>query len=146
MATIKKYGKLWRVQMPQARHPAEIQGNRADAEAWARQIETEIDRGVYVSRTQAERTTVAALLDRYEQAVTPTKRCARAERYCLSVLRAEFGSMLVAQLRSQHVATYRDKRLAQGLAGGTVVKGLNTLAHVIETARREWGISLRKTR
>ena len=144
MATIKKYGKLWRVQIRRRGLPPKYKAfdNRPDADAWARQVEAEIDRGAYVSRVEAERTPVSELIDRYEREITPTKRCARAEGYCLKILRAEFGGMYVAQLRPQDVAAFRDKRIGQGLAGGTVIKDLNTLAHIIETARREWGINI----
>ena len=34
--------------------------------AWARQIESEIDRGTFVSRQEAERTTLGELFDRYQ--------------------------------------------------------------------------------
>lgn len=144
MATIKKYGKLWRVQIRRRGLPPKYKAfdNRADADAWARQVEAEIDRGAYVSRVEAERTPISELIDRYEREITPTKRCARAEGYCLRVLKAEFGGMYVAQLRPQDVAAFRDKRLKRGLAGGTIIKDLNTLAHIIQTARREWGINL----
>jgi hypothetical protein len=44
---------------------------RADAERWAREIETEMDRGIYVSRGEAENTTLGEALDRYIQEHIP---------------------------------------------------------------------------
>ncbi|MHB1530432.1 MAG: hypothetical protein ACYCXT_13630 [Acidiferrobacteraceae bacterium] len=41
---------------------------KAEAEAWARQLEGEMDRGVFVSRVEAEGTTLVELLDRYQRA------------------------------------------------------------------------------
>ena len=43
---------------------------RNDAQALARQIASEIDRGTYVDRAEAEATTVGDLIDRYSAEVT----------------------------------------------------------------------------
>lgn len=51
------------------------------------------------------------------------------------------GEIKVAALSSKHIAAYRDQRLKQ-VSSGTVIKELNHLSHIIETARREWGIQL----
>jgi hypothetical protein len=54
---------------------------KADAEAWARLTEAEMVRGVFIKRTDAERTTLAEALGRYEKEVTPTKKGKDAETY-----------------------------------------------------------------
>ncbi len=46
-----------------------------------------------------------------------------------------------AALSSTHIAKYRDARL-KDVAGATVNKELNIIAHALETARREWGIHI----
>ena len=43
---------------------------KTEAERWARLLESEIDRGVFVDRTDAQRTTIAELIDRYLAEVT----------------------------------------------------------------------------
>jgi uncharacterized membrane protein len=45
---------------------------KADAQAWARMIESEIDRGIFVSRVEAERTAFHQLIDRY---ISEAQRC-----------------------------------------------------------------------
>lgn len=144
MAAIRKRGKSWRVQIRRRNHSPQFKAfsTRAEAEAWARQIESEMDRGAFVSRAEAERTPIADLLDRYEREITPGKRSARAEIYRLKMLKDALGRLPIARLRPQDIAAYRDRRIAQGMAGGTVIKDINTLSHVIQTARREWGIEL----
>ena len=44
---------------------------RAEAEQWARAIEVEMAKGVFVSRAEAESTTLRELLERYLEEVTP---------------------------------------------------------------------------
>jgi len=115
---------------------------RADAERWARQIESEIDRGVFVDRSPAERTTVGELIDRYLQEVTPAKRSAASEKRRLRLLRTEFGPLSAASLKASHVSSYRDKRLSEGTAGATIVKDLNSLSHVLDVAIKDWSLPL----
>ena len=101
-----------------------------------------MDRGTFVSRAEAERTTVYQLLDRYGREVTPAKASAERERLRIALLQRHLGPTYLANLTSRQIAAYRDSRLALGRAGATVVKELNTLSHAIDTAGREWGIFL----
>lgn len=100
MAAIRKRGNSWRVQIRRRNHPPQFKAfkTRAEAEAWARQIESEMDRGAFVSRAKAERTPIADLLDRYEREITPGKRSARAEIYRLKMLKDALGRMPIARL------------------------------------------------
>jgi len=47
---------------------------KSDAEKWARKIESEMNRGVFLSRKEAERSTLSEALDRYALEVIPEKR------------------------------------------------------------------------
>ena len=44
-------------------------------------------------------------------------------------------------LSAGHVAAWRDERL-KAVSGDTCIRDLSLISHVIETARREWGIML----
>lgn len=46
---------------------------KARAEAWARQIENEMDREVFVFRKEAENTTLVAALERYTREISSQK-------------------------------------------------------------------------
>jgi hypothetical protein len=69
------------------------------------------------------------------------KRSARQETQRLKLLRDHFGRYSAASTRSRHVAEFRDARLQAGLAASTVLKDLNTLSQVFETAIRDWGLA-----
>jgi hypothetical protein len=47
---------------------------RVEAEAWAFTVESEISKGVFVFRIEAENTTLSEALDRYIAEVIPTKK------------------------------------------------------------------------
>ncbi len=115
---------------------------KTDAQKWARLIESEIDRGIFIDRSEAERTTVGQLIERYIQEVTPLKRSAKSDKQRMLFLKKYFGHYIVSQLQSKHIATYRDKRLAEGKQGSTVVKEIGSLSHLIDISIKDWGIPL----
>ena len=62
MATIRKRGDLqWEVRVRRKGWPVTCKtfNTKLDAEKWARDVENEMDRGVFISRTEAERTTLS---------------------------------------------------------------------------------------
>lgn len=113
---------------------------RDEAKIWARLIESEIDRGIYVSRYEAEHITFAELINRYQKEVTPNKKSASREISRLKCLKIFFGDVVLARINSEMVARFRDERLSLKLSGATVIKDLNTLSHIIDTAIKEWGL------
>ncbi|GAB1393625.1 hypothetical protein MASR1M60_17890 [Rhodocyclaceae bacterium] len=116
---------------------------KSEAEAWARSVESEMDRGVFVSRAEAESTTLKEALERYEREVTPRKKGADQEKYRIRALLAmPIASRTLAGIRGAEAAKLRDDELARGLAASSVMKTLALLSHLFETARKEWGIEV----
>jgi integrase len=145
MATFDKRGDLqWRAQIRRKGYPVvrKTFDSRADAEAWARSVENEMDRGVFVSRTEAENTTLAEALDRYEREVSSLKKSASIERFYLQQWRKHpLGNRFIATIRSSDIAAWRDTRLTQ--VGPTSVRHeMEILSHLFNIASREWGMVL----
>lgn len=134
----------WQAQVRRAGRPQAAKSFKTRAEAckWARILESEIDQGVFLDRSEAQRVTIGELIDRYLVEVTPLKKSARSETQRLRGLRCHFGAYSLAVLRNSHIADYRDVRLAKGVAGATVVKELNSLSHLIDVAIKDWGLPL----
>ena len=75
MAYFRKRGdKQWEARIRRKGYPncAKTFDTKAEAEAWAREIESEMFRGVFVPRKDAERTTLNELLQRYLDDHVPT--------------------------------------------------------------------------
>ncbi|WP_232435483.1 hypothetical protein [Burkholderia ubonensis] len=86
MATITKRGPYqWRAQVRRHGYPAQSKtfNTKVEAEAWANMIESEMSRGVWISRSEAEATTLFEALKRYEKEVSSMKKGSAQE---LSVL------------------------------------------------------------
>lgn len=112
----------------------------ADARAWASVIESEIERGVFIDRTEAEKNTLGDLLKRYLTEVSSQKKGRDSERYRLiSLQRDPIAKIKVAGLSGKLMAEWRDRRL-KDVSGSTTNRDLNLISHVINVARKEWGI------
>lgn len=144
MATIRKKGEYqWHVQIRRKGHPQESKTfpTRADAEKWARDIESKMDKGVFVSMAEAESTTLYGALERYEREVSATKKGRDQEKYRIQSWQANALAMRsLASLRGADFAKYRDERLSFGAAAATVRLDLALISHVFTIAVKEWSI------
>ena len=145
MATITKtLSGTFKVQIRKAGIPAITKTckTKTDAQKWARLIESEMDRGIFIDRQEADRVTVAELIDRYIQEVTPLKRSAIKDKHRMLYLKKQFGHYIASQLQSKHIAAHRDKRLAEGKQGSTVIKEIGSMSHLLDISIKDWGIPL----
>lgn len=117
---------------------------KRDAIDWARRIEDEMVRGVYISRSGSERMTTEEALQRYLAEVTPTKKATtqRSEKITAQHLIGFLGKYSMAALSSELVASYRDHRLAVGKSKNTVRIELAMLSNLFTIAIQEWGLGL----
>jgi integrase len=143
MATIRERGSYqWQAQVIRKGFPSQYKtfNNKSDAEKWARLIESEMDRGVFVSRKEAENTTLAEALDRYEQEVSQGKKGYSKEKDKIDHWRKSFlGSLFLGTIRSSDLSKWRDERL-KSTSPATVNRLLNLLSHVFTVAAQDWGM------
>ena len=143
MATIRLHGKKWQARVYKKGYPTAIRSFivRKDAEKWARQIETDMDKGSYINSTLSEKTTLGELIERYLKEVTPLMRGAKADTIRLkAIMRKPIVKENMATLTPSKIAKYRDERLTE-IAPSTVVRELAYFSSIINHARREWGIN-----
>lgn len=124
------------------------------AETWARSVESEMDKGVFVSRAAAERTTIKDLAKKYRDDFAPHHYRGTAWRIKLDHLEAQLGGFSIAALTPDVVTGYRDARLkdpdprckdartAPRVSGSTVKTELDLLSKMLSVAETEFGISL----
>jgi len=144
MASISRRNDGWQVRVRRKGFPLEVKtfATRQDAERWGRSIESEMDRGSYVNRSEAESTTLGDILERYIADVCPSMRGGTEDAIRLRALcRTRLAKLSMAALTPLAVAAYRDERLKQ-VQPGTVIRDLAYLSAIISHARREWGINI----
>ncbi len=144
MATItqRDNGK-WQAKVRPKGYPSQSKTflTRKDAEGWARSIETEQDRGLYIQRSNAERTTLREVIERYREEVVPTKKAQRQALSCLRGIEKDLGDYALVAITPALLADYRQRRLAI-VNPQTVRKDLGMIQRVLKAAHLDWGIIL----
>ena len=142
MATIRKRGKSWQVQIrPVGCPPITRTFKRKPlADAWARQAESDIDRkGLALRWSNKSDSTVGELLRRYSSEVLPTKRGGALEDYVIrGFLRHKISKYSLKHITPDVIRKYRDERLTQ-VKASTVHRQLGVLQHAFNIAIKEWG-------
>ena len=135
----------WQAKIRRKGHPTQSKTFRLkdDAEVWARSVENEMDRGVFVSREEAETTTFYSALGRYENEVSKLKKGYDQEKYRIATWReSKLAKRSLASLRAADFAEYRDSRLEDGASAATIRNDLAIVSHLFTIASKEWGMPL----
>ncbi|MBB4570331.1 site-specific integrase [Rhizobium leucaenae] len=145
MATIRKLRGRWQAQVRRRGMKPRCKSfdSKLEAEKWARDLETQVDRyGTAPDTKILETTTLGQLLERYQREVSPMKRGSVQEIQRIDVLRRhELAYRTMVGLSPQDISSFRDERL-RSVAPSTTVRELAILSHVIEVAIRDWGLPL----
>lgn len=142
MATFRFRSSRWQARVRRQGHPDETRSflTHKEAERWARTVESGIDHGSFISPTQAKKTTLGDLIQRYIAEVLPSMKGATDDTIRLkAICRRPICRNSIAALSPAKIAAYRDLRLKE-VAPGTVVRELAYLSSIINHGRREWGI------
>jgi integrase len=142
MASFRYRNGKWQVQVRRHGHVPQARSfqSKADGQRWARHLEAELDRTLIPNDNRVLNTiTVGAILTRYRDTVTCTKRGCEPEKLRIDVfLRQRWRSLPLAKITPTTFSRYRDERLRQ-VRPGTVIRDLGLLRTIFETAKREWG-------
>ena len=145
MATIfKKKGK-WFVQIRRSFHKPIYKtfSAKPDAYRWSRETERLIEIGQFVDTTEANKTTLRTLLERYEREAVPKKRTT-GDKYLISnIMKHSFVDKVLSHITSSDIAEFRDKRL-NVVSGSSVNRELSIISDCIKRAINEWGCYIRE--
>ena len=143
MATFRKRSGSWQalVKKKGFGQIARTFDTKGEAEAWAKVIESEMVRGVYLSQKESETTTLDKALDRYEREVSSGKKGHRREKTRITVWKNHpLAKRFLASIRGSDMASYRDERIKAGYSSNTIRLELAIISHLFEIARKEWGM------
>lgn len=118
---------------------------KADAEEWARYMESKADRGDLPAPVRVlDNYKVSDILTRYRDEITPKKRGAFFERYVIDAfLRLPLAGLTMAQVTPAHFSSYREQRLKE-VRPATINRQLGVIRHSFDVAIQEWGIPLKE--
>lgn len=144
MASINKRGEgQWQAKVRKKGYKtiSKTLPTKAKAEQWARLVESEMDRGIFISTTEAETTLLSELLDQYKTEIAPTKKSKYDIESRLRLLDRAMGHLVLAAITPKVVKEYRDYR-KEKVKNDTIRKELSLLKRVLNTAQKEWDIYL----
>lgn len=142
MASFRKRSNGWQVRIRRRGYSdiTKTFSTRSDAIVWARQVESDIDKGSFVSMVEAENTTLSELLTRYLNEITPNKKHFKIEACRIKAwLKNSLSQRYLSTLRTIDFALWRDERLKQGKSSNTIKLELAIISHLYTVARAEWG-------
>ncbi|MBL0075797.1 MAG: hypothetical protein IPP41_07560 [Rhodocyclaceae bacterium] len=148
---LEKSGEVWQARVRKKGWPTESKSFRTktEADAWAKQIEAGMERGVYQSASDAERTTLRDLIKDFKTEFAPHHYRVRQDekeawRYQLARLDDVLGEYSLAAIDQKLVAKFRDERIKgtadrPSVSDSTVRKEIYMLSKVLGFAQNEKG-------
>jgi integrase len=143
MATFQLRGnKQWRAMVRRKGYPEQSKtfDTKVDAEAWARGIESEMDRGVWRDRSEAENTTLKECLERYLAEVTPKKKSKGEGWYVQAWMARPIASRFMASIRGKDLASEIRAMENEGKGANHIRLHRAVISNLFNVARREWGM------
>ena len=145
MATITKRGPYqWqaKIRIKGQKTTSKTFTNRSNAEKWARQIESEMDRGIYISRKEAESTTFSDAINRFikdhiqKNLSHPQQEINRIK----AIQKRDWGKRYIATLRGRDIADFVKEREMEGVSGNTIRLDLALISKLFKVASSDWGM------
>ena len=144
MATITNRGPLqWRARIRRKGYPVTTKTfeTKSDAEKWAREIESEMDRGAFVSRVEAEQYTLTECLDRFiDEYIPRLKHPVYEVRRIRKLQRHPIACRIMASIRSKDIADLRKDLEQEGLKANSIRLYFAILSRLFNYARSDWGM------
>lgn len=144
MASIRKRGPAqWEARIRKRGWPVTCKtfSTKVQAEQWAREIESEMDRGVFVSRAEAESTTLGEALERYiEEYIPRLSDVKRETNRARAIQRHELSSRFLASIKGKDIAEFIKLRQEEGAGPNTIRLDLALLSRLFEVAGSDWGM------
>lgn len=145
MATIRKKGKLqWHVQIRRQGYKPVTKTfpGEKEAQEFARQVESDMDRGGYQEKSASASTTIETLAKKYIKEITPSKKNKIEDTRLMKVVIDKFGKYYLSNLKPLMIRLWLDELKNKGLSGSTINHHLSTLSTLIDTAIKNWNYAL----
>ena len=144
MATFRKRGPYqWEARIRKRGYPTTCKTfeSKADAEAWAKEVESDMYKNLFVPSKEAEQYTLGECLDRYVAECVPNLKHSKREADRARFLkRYPITHRIMATIRSKDIAEFRRQREEEGRSGNTIRLDFALISKLFNYARSEWGM------
>jgi len=146
MATINKYRNKYKVSIRRKFHKPIYKtfSRYEDAKSWASDSERKLEKGFYEDLTEANKTSLADVLERYGKEKVPEKKSQDTPLYMIKkISKHDIGKLSLTNLTTFKLIKYRDE-IASVRTKSTANKYITLISVALKTAINEWGIYLPK--
>jgi len=134
----------WQARIRKKGFPQQVKTFRgkAEAQAWAKQVEAEMERGTWLDRTESESTTLYEALDRYQKevAIRSKDEGYRQAGYIRQWKQRKIARIALARIRSKDIADAIAEMEAEGKSANTIRLHLAVISRLFSVAQTEWGM------
>lgn len=150
MASITRKGDKWQARVIRKGYPSQNKSfpTKAEAVAWAAEVEVSMNTNTFASNQADLQTTLGELIDRFIESdpklnVRPNgplvTKNTMGLRYRMLSIKERLGQYSIENLTPKVLAKYRDERL-KSVSAGTVLREINVIEGVLKRAKRDWGM------
>ena len=146
MSTISKYRDKFKVSIRRKFHKPIYKtfSRYDDAKSWASDSERKLEKGFYEDLTEANKTSLADVLEKYGKEKIPEKKSQDTPLYMIKkISRHTIGKLTLTNLTTFRLIKYRDE-IASIRTKSTANKYITLISVALKTAINEWGIYLPK--
>ena len=146
MATLTKYRNKFKVSIRRKFHKPIYKSfsSYSDAKSWASDSERKLEKGFYEDLTEANKTSLADVLEKYGEEKVPEKKSQETPRYMIKkISNHSIGKSTLTNLTTFKLIKYRDE-IASVRTKSTANKYITLISVALKTAINEWGIYLPK--
>lgn len=140
MAAISKRGDSWRAHIRRTGHKS-ISGTfptKAQAVAWARGIEAEMDAKRFKDARGLANITLKTAIERYEEEIGAEHPFGKNKTAVLKMWKSKHGDKTLDELTDEYLTKFVRERRKGGAGGVTISIDLTYLASVFKTAKELW--------
>ena len=136
----------WQAKVRRIGYPTQTKVFRTKREAanWAAVIESEMVRGTFAPRTEADRTTLGECFERYLAEVTPGKKVKAGKgeySFIANWLKRPLSKRSISDVRGVDVAKVIRDMEAEGKSANTIRLHMAVLSHLFTVAKSNWGMT-----
>ena len=136
---------VWQAQILRLGHRPQYGtfATRGEAEAWARRQEADMRSGEWVDKTEGDRLTLKAALERYAREIVPHKAPATRKRELqrIEYLKASsIAPLSLTRLTPKALGSYARERELAGIGGNALRRELAIVSHLYTIAQGIWGM------
>ncbi len=114
--------------------------NKTLATRWIQKTEADLRAGRYFGEVPGQRITLDEVIERYRSEILPDLDSGESREAHLKFWSEKLGYRTLAEIKTAEIVRFRDSLRSGKLTNGTINRYIATLRHMLNIAKRRWGL------